>query len=210
LGASYTTPVCDSSSVHNLSGVTDDFKKEVSKSAELGFKAILANRSWSVNGAVFQTKVENMQIFNFFVGPFGLLQPMADGLKLVLKETIVPSSARPSVVSIARATFSARSIWRFIQKTLSATRESMRRSRGMGWGDGNGGTQKESARWSGSGRAVASGALDHPGVLAAAPLRRIDDERSLHERDARQPAREDEDLLAVKDEGPEIDMPPLE
>src|SRR5574338_105387 len=26
------------------------------------------------------------------VGPFGLLQPMADGLKLVLKETIVPSS----------------------------------------------------------------------------------------------------------------------
>src|SRR5215471_21743332 len=27
------------------------------------------------------------------VGPFGLLQPMADGLKLVLKETIVPSSA---------------------------------------------------------------------------------------------------------------------
>src|SRR6476469_10134566 len=27
------------------------------------------------------------------VGPFGLLQPFADGLKLVLKETIVPSSA---------------------------------------------------------------------------------------------------------------------
>src|SRR5262250_1177015 len=27
------------------------------------------------------------------VGPFGLLQPMADGLKLLLKETIIPSQA---------------------------------------------------------------------------------------------------------------------
>ena len=78
LGASYTTPVCNSTSVHNLSGVTDDFKKEVSKSAEIGFKAILANRSLSVNGAVFQTKVENMQIFNFFVGPFGLLRSVTN------------------------------------------------------------------------------------------------------------------------------------
>jgi len=28
------------------------------------------------------------------VGPFGLLQPLADGLKLFMKETIVPSGAR--------------------------------------------------------------------------------------------------------------------
>ena len=35
------------------------------------------------------------------VGPFGLLQPFADGLKLVLKETIVPSSANRVLFIIA-------------------------------------------------------------------------------------------------------------
>src|SRR4029077_8127604 len=35
------------------------------------------------------------------VGPFGLLQPFADGLKLVLKETIVPSSASAVLFLIA-------------------------------------------------------------------------------------------------------------
>ncbi len=35
------------------------------------------------------------------VGPFGLLQPMADGLKLMLKETIVPSRANKSAFIIA-------------------------------------------------------------------------------------------------------------
>jgi len=35
------------------------------------------------------------------VGPFGLLQPMADGLKLFLKETIIPSGANRGVFLIA-------------------------------------------------------------------------------------------------------------
>src|SRR5215203_1592068 len=35
------------------------------------------------------------------VGPFGLLQPFADGLKLVLKETIIPSSANGVLFIIA-------------------------------------------------------------------------------------------------------------
>ena len=46
----------------------------------------------------------------------------------------------------------------------------------VGGGEGDGGTRRESARGSGSGRAVASGALNDPGVFAAAPLRRIDDQ----------------------------------
>lgn len=35
------------------------------------------------------------------VGPFGLLQPLADGLKLFLKETILPSMARKTVFVLA-------------------------------------------------------------------------------------------------------------
>lgn len=35
------------------------------------------------------------------VGPFGLLQPMADGVKLLLKETVVPSRANKAVFVIA-------------------------------------------------------------------------------------------------------------
>ena len=35
------------------------------------------------------------------VGPFGLLQPFADGLKLLVKETIVPSGANRVVFLIA-------------------------------------------------------------------------------------------------------------
>ena len=35
------------------------------------------------------------------VGPFGLLQPFADGLKLLVKETIIPSGANPVVFIIA-------------------------------------------------------------------------------------------------------------
>ena len=35
------------------------------------------------------------------VGIFGLLQPLADGLKLFLKETILPSSANVSIFILA-------------------------------------------------------------------------------------------------------------
>ena len=35
------------------------------------------------------------------VGPFGLLQPFADGLKLFMKETIIPSQSSPVVFILA-------------------------------------------------------------------------------------------------------------
>jgi iron complex outermembrane receptor protein len=55
-------------------GVSDNYKKEVSKAAELGFKSELLDRHLMINASVYQTKIENMQIFNFFAGPFGLLR----------------------------------------------------------------------------------------------------------------------------------------
>ena len=35
------------------------------------------------------------------IGPFGLLQPLADGLKLILKEIILPTSANKIIFIIA-------------------------------------------------------------------------------------------------------------
>ena len=48
-----------------------------------------------VIGAIHRRKGPNV------VGPFGLLQPMADGLKLMMKETIIPTGANRAVFIIA-------------------------------------------------------------------------------------------------------------
>jgi iron complex outermembrane recepter protein len=66
-------PVCTGDN-RSLQNVNDDFEKEVSKAFEAGFKAILLDGSLAVNGAVFHTDLEDMQFFNFFAGPFGLLR----------------------------------------------------------------------------------------------------------------------------------------
>lgn len=58
----------------NISDVQDVYKKEVSKAAELGFKSHAFDHRLSLNAAIFRTKVDDMQFFNFFPGPFGLLR----------------------------------------------------------------------------------------------------------------------------------------
>jgi len=80
----YPTP-CGPNSVHNITDVNDDYKKEVSKAAEIGFKSYFANRSVQLNGAIFHTKVDNMQFFNFFAGPFGLLRVVTNLDEVTLK-----------------------------------------------------------------------------------------------------------------------------
>jgi iron complex outermembrane receptor protein len=52
----------------------DQYKKEVSKAAEIGIKADLFDHSLAFELAGYHTRVDNMQIFNFLVGPFGLLR----------------------------------------------------------------------------------------------------------------------------------------
>ena len=67
-------PACTPDSVRNLTDVNDDYEKEVSKAAEIGFKSTLLDRTLAINGAIYHTDVEDMQFFNFFAGPFGLLR----------------------------------------------------------------------------------------------------------------------------------------
>ncbi len=67
------TPTCGGTPTF-ANGVSDTYKKEVSKAAELGFKAELLDKTLYLGASLYRTKVENMQIFNFFAGPFGLLR----------------------------------------------------------------------------------------------------------------------------------------
>ena len=58
------------------------------------------------------------------VGPFGLLQPLADGLKLFFKETIIPSGANRVVFIMApMVTFSREIITKFWIKFRAAVYE---------------------------------------------------------------------------------------
>ena len=69
----------------NINNLSDDFKKEVSKAAELGFKAKLADGALALNGALFHTIDKNGQDFSFFAGPFGSLRVVTNIDKAVLK-----------------------------------------------------------------------------------------------------------------------------
>ena len=58
----------------NLIAPPDVIREETSSAFELGFRSGLLNGNLQLNGAVFYTEVDDMQFFEFFVGPFGLLR----------------------------------------------------------------------------------------------------------------------------------------
>jgi len=64
--------------INDLTGstvtVSDEFEKEVSEAVEVGFKSKLFDGRVQFEGAVYNTDVEDMQFFEFFVGGFGLLR----------------------------------------------------------------------------------------------------------------------------------------
>jgi iron complex outermembrane receptor protein len=77
-------PACTGDN-RSLQGVSDKYRKEVSKAYEAGFKATLLDGSLQVNGAIYHTDVENLQFFNFFAGPFGLLRVVTNAEEAEIK-----------------------------------------------------------------------------------------------------------------------------
>lgn len=65
--------------------VTDDYAKEVTTNIEFGLKSRLLDNKVRLNGAVFQTTVEDNQFFEFFAGPFGLLRAVTTIDELEIK-----------------------------------------------------------------------------------------------------------------------------
>ena len=58
--------------------ISDQFKKETSNAFEVGFKSQWADGRVRLEGAAYHTLVDDMQIFNFLVGPFGLLRVVSN------------------------------------------------------------------------------------------------------------------------------------
>ena len=63
----------------------DQFDKEKSSAAEVGFKSSLLERRLSLEASLFSTTVDNMQFFEFLVGQFGLLRVVNNIDKVDLK-----------------------------------------------------------------------------------------------------------------------------
>ena len=59
-------------------GITDRFEEETSTAFELGTRGTMANGVVDVELAYFKTDVDDMQFFEFLVGPFGLLRVVSN------------------------------------------------------------------------------------------------------------------------------------
>ena len=79
----FNTPLLDPVAVGGAGlgaqlSISDEFGKETSNAFEVGFKSQWAGGRVRFDGAAFYTKVDDMQLFNFFVGPFGLLRVVSN------------------------------------------------------------------------------------------------------------------------------------
>jgi iron complex outermembrane receptor protein len=89
--------------------VRDNYDKEKSSAAEIGFKGRTSGGRLSYEAAVFSTKVDDMQFFEFLVGDFGLLRVVnnidevqIDGYEVGVGRT-TSSSWRATAASRARS-----------------------------------------------------------------------------------------------------------
>ena len=83
------------------------FDKETSSAFELGFKSDLAGGRVNVNGAVFHTEVDDMQFFEFFVGPFGLLRVVENIDEVTLSGFEIAATAQLTDALTINAGYSA-------------------------------------------------------------------------------------------------------
>jgi iron complex outermembrane receptor protein len=74
--------------------VKDDFEKEKSSAAEIGFKGNFLDRRLSVEASVFHTSVDDMQFFEFLVGTFGLLRVVNNIDEVTLKGAEIGLNAK--------------------------------------------------------------------------------------------------------------------
>lgn len=54
--------------------LNDTYKEETTNNFEVGFKSDFYGGRFKLEGAMFYTEIDDMQFFEFFVGPFGLLR----------------------------------------------------------------------------------------------------------------------------------------
>ena len=88
-------------------GVSDSFNKEVSKSFELGFKGRYLDGRLEVNGALFETEVDDNQFFEFFAGPWGLLRVVTSIDQLDISGCLLYTSPSPRDRQKSRMPYSA-------------------------------------------------------------------------------------------------------
>ena len=62
----------------NAVSITDRFEEETSSAFELGIRSTVADGKLRLEAAYYQTEVDDMQFFEFFVGSFGLLRVVAN------------------------------------------------------------------------------------------------------------------------------------
>lgn len=74
--------------------VNDEYDKEVSRAFEVGLKGNYLDGRLLINGAVFQTDVDDNQFFEFFAGPFGLLRVVTTIDELQLRGAEVDATYR--------------------------------------------------------------------------------------------------------------------
>ncbi len=74
--------------------VRDEYDKETSSAAEIGFKVQSEDKRFGFEAAAFYTEVEDMQFFEFLVGTFGLLRVVNNIDEVTLRGFEIAANAR--------------------------------------------------------------------------------------------------------------------